>query len=50
MPATTTVPALFALVAVSIAALSLYDMTKAVDRNLLIEGIGLVSKTKHGEE
>jgi cyclic pyranopterin phosphate synthase len=39
-----------ALVAVSIAALSLYDMTKAVDRNLLIEGIGLVSKTKHGEE
>lgn len=35
-----------ALTAVSIAALTLYDMTKAVDRDLHIDGIRLVSKTK----
>ena len=35
-----------ALVAVSVAALTLYDMTKAVDRELRIEGIRLVSKAK----
>lgn len=35
-----------ALTAVSIAALTLYDMTKAVDRELTIEGVRLVKKTK----
>ncbi|MCH2153814.1 MAG: cyclic pyranopterin monophosphate synthase MoaC [Phycisphaerales bacterium] len=35
-----------ALTAVSLAALTLYDMTKAVDRELRIEGIRLVSKVK----
>jgi cyclic pyranopterin phosphate synthase len=35
-----------ALAAVTVAALTLYDMTKAVDRALRIEGIALVSKTK----
>ena len=35
-----------ALTAVSVAALTLYDMTKAVDRALRIEGIRLVSKEK----
>jgi cyclic pyranopterin phosphate synthase len=35
-----------ALVAVSIAALTLYDMTKAIDKSLRIEGVRLVSKTK----
>lgn len=35
-----------ALTAVSIAALTLWDMTKAVDKNLRIEGIRLVSKSK----
>jgi cyclic pyranopterin phosphate synthase len=35
-----------ALVAVSVAALTLYDMTKAIDRNLRIKDIRLVSKTK----
>ncbi len=35
-----------ALVAVSVAALTLYDMTKAVDGNLRIEGVRLVSKEK----
>lgn len=34
------------LVAVSIAALTLWDMTKAVDKDLRIEGIRLVRKTK----
>lgn len=34
------------LTAVSIAALTLYDMTKAVDKNLRIEGIRLVRKKK----
>jgi cyclic pyranopterin phosphate synthase len=35
-----------ALSAVSVAALTLYDMTKAVDKALGIEGIRLLSKTK----
>ena len=35
-----------ALTAVSLACLTLYDMTKAVDKNLRIEGVRLVSKTK----
>jgi len=35
-----------ALVAVSAACLTLYDMTKAVDKQLRIEGITLVEKTK----
>ena len=35
-----------ALVAVSVACLTLYDMTKAIDRNLRIEAIRLIEKTK----
>jgi cyclic pyranopterin phosphate synthase len=35
-----------AMIAVSVAALTLYDMTKAVDKKLHIEGIRLVTKTK----
>ncbi len=35
-----------ALTAVSIAALTLWDMTKAVDKDLRVEGIRLVSKEK----
>ncbi len=35
-----------ALVAVSVACLTLYDMTKAIDKNLRIEGVRLVEKTK----
>lgn len=35
-----------ALTAVSVAGLTLYDMTKAVDKGLRIEGIHLVRKTK----
>jgi cyclic pyranopterin phosphate synthase len=35
-----------ALVAVSVAALTLYDMTKAIDKAMRIEGIRLVSKVK----
>jgi cyclic pyranopterin phosphate synthase len=35
-----------ALTAVSIAALTIYDMCKAVDKRMRIEGITLVSKTK----
>lgn len=35
-----------ALTAVSVAALTLWDMTKAVDRDLRIEGIRLVEKRK----
>ena len=38
-----------ALVAVSIAALTLYDMTKAIDKSMRIEGVRLVSKTKGGK-
>lgn len=39
-----------ALTAVSIAALTLYDMTKAVDRELRIEGVRLVEKRKEAIE
>ena len=35
-----------ALTAVSVAALTLYDMCKAVDKSMVIEGIRLVEKTK----
>ena len=35
-----------ALTAVSIAALALYDMCKAVDKGMVIEGVTLKSKTK----
>jgi len=35
-----------ALTAVSVAALTLYDMCKAVDKAMVIEGIRLVEKTK----
>ena len=35
-----------ALTAVSVAALTVYDMCKAVDKNMRIEGIRLVEKTK----
>ena len=34
-----------ALVAVSVAALTIYDMCKAIDRGMIIEEIGLESKT-----
>ena len=35
-----------ALVAVSAAALTLYDMCKAVDKTMMIDGIGVTEKTK----
>ena len=35
-----------ALTAVSVAALTIYDMCKAVDKNMRIEGIRLLEKTK----
>ncbi len=35
-----------ALTAASVAALTLYDMTKGIDKKLHVEGIRLVSKTK----
>jgi cyclic pyranopterin phosphate synthase len=35
-----------ALTAVSVAALALYDMCKAVDKGMVIEGVRLMSKTK----
>jgi cyclic pyranopterin phosphate synthase len=35
-----------ALTAVSIAALTIYDMCKAIDKTMLIDGIRLLSKTK----
>lgn len=35
-----------ALTAVCVAALTLYDMTKAIDKSMRIEGVRLVSKTK----
>jgi cyclic pyranopterin monophosphate synthase len=34
-----------ALTAVSVAALTIYDMCKAIDRSIVIEGVRLVSKT-----
>jgi cyclic pyranopterin phosphate synthase len=36
-----------ALVAVSTAALTIYDMCKAVDKQMVIQGIRLIAKTKH---
>ena len=39
-----------ALTAVSISCLTLYDMTKAIDKHLQIEGIKLIAKEKLGEE
>jgi cyclic pyranopterin phosphate synthase len=38
-----------ALTAVSVAALTLYDMAKAVDKDLRIDGIRLVRKTKQAD-
>lgn len=35
-----------ALTAAAVAALTIYDMTKAIDRELLIDGLRLVEKTK----
>ena len=35
-----------ALTAVSVAALTLWDMTKAIDKNLVIEGVRLIEKRK----
>jgi cyclic pyranopterin monophosphate synthase len=35
-----------ALTAVSVAALTIYDMVKAVDKTMMIGGIRLVKKTK----
>ena len=39
-----------ALVAVSVACLTLYDMVKAVDKNLSFGNIHLVEKTKQAVE
>lgn len=39
-----------ALTAVSISCLTLYDMTKAIDKHLRIVGIKLIAKEKLGEE
>jgi cyclic pyranopterin phosphate synthase len=35
-----------ALTAVSVAALTIYDMCKAVDKKMRIEGVQLLAKTK----
>jgi cyclic pyranopterin phosphate synthase len=35
-----------ALTAVSVAALTIYDMCKAIDKTMIIEGVRLVSKKK----
>jgi cyclic pyranopterin phosphate synthase len=35
-----------ALTAVSVAALTIYDMCKAIDKTMVIDGIRLLSKTK----
>jgi cyclic pyranopterin phosphate synthase len=35
-----------ALVAASVAALTIYDMAKAIDEEMAIEGVRLASKTK----
>jgi cyclic pyranopterin phosphate synthase len=35
-----------ALVAVSLAALTVYDMAKAIDKEMVVEGVRLVEKTK----
>jgi len=39
-----------ALTGVSVAALTLYDMCKAVDKQMRIEGIRVVKKEKYGLE
>ena len=39
-----------ALTAVAVAALTIYDMCKAVDKTMKITGITLVSKTKQGKD
>lgn len=39
-----------ALTAVSVALLTIYDMCKAVDKNMIIENIHLTSKTKASKE
>lgn len=39
-----------ALTAVSVAALTIYDMCKAVDKNMVIEGVKLLEKTKETGE
>ncbi len=36
-----------ALTAAAVAALTLYDMTKAIDRGLVVDGLRLLEKTKH---
>jgi cyclic pyranopterin phosphate synthase len=33
-------------VAVSVAALTVYDMAKAIDKNMVIDGVRLLEKTK----
>ena len=35
-----------ALTAVTVAALTLYDMAKAIDKGMVMEGVELVEKTK----
>ena len=35
-----------ALVAASVAALTIYDMAKAIDKNMVVEEVRLVEKTK----
>ncbi|HWG56388.1 MAG TPA: cyclic pyranopterin monophosphate synthase MoaC, partial [Gaiellaceae bacterium] len=35
-----------ALVAASVAALTVYDMAKAIDKEMSVEGVALVEKTK----
>ena len=35
-----------ALVAASVAALTVYDMAKAIDKEMIVEGVRLLEKTK----
>jgi cyclic pyranopterin phosphate synthase len=37
-----------ALVAASVAALTVYDMAKAIDKGMVVDGVRLVEKTKEG--
>ena len=39
-----------ALTAVTIAGLTIYDMCKAVDKSMVLEGVRLISKTKRARE
>ena len=39
-----------ALTAVSVAALTIYDMCKAIDKTMTIDGVRLVSKTKRSTD